>query len=120
MSRHTCRISQKALALPPFYVMEVLERAQELERDGRSVIHLEVGEPDFPTPAHVCEAASKAMCAGETKYTHSLGLLPLREAIVDHYDRKFGVDLVPEQIIVTSGTSPAMLLLFIGLLEAGR
>lgn len=119
MSRHTCRISQKALALPPFYVMEVLERAQEMERQGRSVIHLEVGEPDFPTPAHICEAVNKALCAGETKYTHSLGLLQLREAIVDNYNRKFGPDLVPEQVIVTSGTSPAMLLLFIGLLEQG-
>lgn len=119
MSRHTCKLSKKALALPPFYVMEVMERAQVLERAGRSVIHLEVGEPDFPTPAHICEAAGKALCAGETKYTHSLGLIPLREAIVEDYNRKFGLDLAPEQVIVTSGTSPAMLLLFIGLLEQG-
>jgi len=99
--------------------MEVLERAQELERAGRSIIHLEVGEPDFPTPAHISEAASRALRAGETKYTHSMGLLALREAIVDTYNGKFGLDLTPDQVIVNSGTSPAMLLLFMGLLEPG-
>ncbi len=105
--------------LPPFYVMEVLERAQELERSGRSIIHLEVGEPDFPTPSHVCEAADKALKAGETKYTHSMGLLELREAVAETYKEKFGVDISPGQVIVNSGTSPAMLLLFMGLLEPG-
>jgi hypothetical protein len=93
-------LSEKALSLPPFYVMEVLERAQELERAGRSIVHLEVGEPDFPTPAHICDAAGKAMCSGDTKYTHSLGLQSLREAIVDRYNRKFGLDLGPDQVIV--------------------
>ncbi len=107
------------MALPPFYVMEVLERAQELEREGRNIVHLEVGEPDFKTPAHICEAASKALLAGETKYTHSLGLLSLREAIADTYNKKFGLDVGVDQVIVTSGTSAAMLLLFIGLLEEG-
>ena len=112
-------LSPKASRLPPFYVMEVLERAQELERAGKSVIHLEVGEPDFPTQAHISEAASRALRAGETKYTHSMGLLALREAIVDTYNGKFGLDLTPDQVIVNSGTSPAMLLLFMGLLEPG-
>jgi aspartate/methionine/tyrosine aminotransferase len=107
------------MTLPPFYVMEVLERAQELERAGRNIVHLEVGEPDFPTPAHICEAASKALLAGETKYTHSLGLLSLREAIADAYNKKFGLDVTADRVIVTSGTSAAMILLFIGLLEEG-
>lgn len=105
--------------LPPFYVMEVLERAQELERSGRSIVHLEVGEPDFPTPAHVCEAADKALKAGETNYTHSMGLLELREAVAEMYNKKFGVDVSPGQVIINSGTSPAMLLLFMGMLEPG-
>ncbi len=113
------KLSQAAGELPPFIVMEVLERAQELERSGRNIIHLEVGEPDFPTPAHICEAASKALQAGETKYTHSLGLLQLREAIVETYNEKFGLELSADQVIVTSGTSPALLLLFMGLLEQG-
>ncbi len=99
--------------------MEVLERAQELERSGRNIIHLEVGEPDFPTPSHICEAAGRALQAGETKYTHSLGLLELREAIVETYNEKFGLELDAGQVIVTSGTSPALLLLFMGLLEQG-
>ncbi len=99
--------------------MEVLERAQELERSDKDIIHLEVGEPDFPTPPHICEAAVTALQAGETKYTHSLGLLPLREAIAGTYNRKFGLELGADQVIVTSGTSPAMLLLFMALLEPG-
>jgi aspartate/methionine/tyrosine aminotransferase len=113
------RLSEKACKLPPFHVMEVLERAQELERSGRKIIHLEVGEPDFPTPPHICEAAYRALCSGETKYTHSMGLLTLREAIAEHYNRKFGLDVSAGQVIVTSGTSPALLLLFTGLLDPG-
>lgn len=112
-------LSPKASKLPPFYVMEVLERAQELERSGRSIVHLEVGEPDFPTPAHIVEAANEALGRGDTKYTHSMGLLELRQAVIESYKQKFGVDISPDQVIVNSGTSPAMLLLFMGLLEPG-
>lgn len=111
--------SSKARNLPPFHVMEVLERAQELERKGKSIIHLEIGEPDFPTAPHICEAALGAMRAGETRYTHSLGLPALREAIAEHYNRKFKLELSSQQVIITSGTSPALLLLFMGLLEQG-
>ena len=111
--------SQKAARIPPFYVMEVLERAQEMERSGRNIIHFEVGEPDFPTAPHICEAAYSALRAGETKYTHSMGLPQLRQAIADYYKRKFNIELSPEQVIVTSGTSPALLLLFMGLLNEG-
>lgn len=113
------KLSPKAERIPPFFVMDVLERAQELERSGRSIIHLEVGEPDFITPPHIIEAAGEALRRGETKYTHSLGLLELREAVAFTYKEKFGVDIVPDQVIVNSGTSPAMLLLFMGLLEPG-
>lgn len=112
-------LSRKALDIPPFHVMEVLERAQELERSGKSIIHLEVGEPDFPTAHHICEAAQKAMLSGETGYTHSLGLPELREAIVEYYNQKFGLELSPDQVMVTSGTSPALLLVFMALLEQG-
>ncbi len=103
----------------PFYVMEVLERAQELERSGRSIIHLEIGEPDFPTAPHICEAASVALKAGETKYTHSMGLIELRNAVAEYYNTKFDLEINADQVIVTSGTSPALLLLFMGLLEQG-
>ncbi|AYK14598.1 MAG: pyridoxal phosphate-dependent aminotransferase [Methanosarcina flavescens] len=112
-----CILSKKSEDIPPFYVMEVLESAQALETKGRHIIHLEVGEPDFPTAPHICEAACAAIYRGSTKYTHSQGLLSLREAIVESYHRKFGVDLSPDQVIVTSGTSPALLMVFMALLE---
>jgi aspartate/methionine/tyrosine aminotransferase len=99
--------------------MDVLEKAHELEAQGRHIVHLEVGEPDFPTPECVCNAAQEAMCKGETHYTHSLGLLKLREAICESYFKKYGVSIVPDQVIVTSGTSPALFMLFSALLEVG-
>jgi aspartate/methionine/tyrosine aminotransferase len=110
-------ISKKALEIPPFIVMDVLEKAQELERIGEKVIHMEVGEPDFDTPECVNEAGYRAICDGKTHYTHSLGLMELREAIAEDYWKRYRVKVSPEQILVASGTSPAMLLLFSALLE---
>ena len=112
-------ISKKAQEIPPFIVMDVLEKAQELERSGEHIIHLEVGEPDFDTPECISEAGCRAICDGKTHYTHSLGLIELREAIADDYWKKYRVKVSPEQILVASGTSPAMLLLFSALLEPG-
>jgi len=110
-------ISKRVRDLPSFIVMDVLERAHALEAQGRHIVHLEVGEPDFPTPRCVCNAAQEAMCSGETHYTHSLGLIKLREAICRNYVKKYGVSVVPDQVIVTSGTSPALFMLFSALLE---
>jgi aspartate/methionine/tyrosine aminotransferase len=112
-------ISKKAQEIPPFIVMDVLEKAQELERGGEHIIHLEVGEPDFDTPQCINEACYRAIREGKTHYTHSLGLIELREAISEDYWKKYRVKVSPEQILVASGTSPAMLLLFAALLEAG-
>jgi aspartate/methionine/tyrosine aminotransferase len=112
-------ISKKAQEIPSFIVMDVLEKAQELERMGETVIHLEVGEPDFDTPECINEASYRAICDGKTHYTHSLGLIELREAIVEDYREKYHVSISPEQVLVASGTSPAMLLLFSSLLEEG-
>jgi (5-formylfuran-3-yl)methyl phosphate transaminase len=109
-------ITEKALNIPPFIVMDVLERAHELEREGRNIIHLEVGEPDFPTPACICEAAVKALQEEKTHYTHSLGLIELREAICEDYLKKYGVSVSPDQVIVTSGTSPGIFMVFSTLL----
>jgi aspartate/methionine/tyrosine aminotransferase len=111
------KVTERAFNIPPFIVMDVLERAQALEREGRQIIHLEVGEPDFPTPECVCRAAEKAVREGHTHYTHSLGLLELREAICRHYQDEYGVSVSPDRIIVTSGTSPALFMLFSALLE---
>ena len=111
--------SERAREISPFIVMDVLERAHAMEDAGVSVIHLEVGEPDFDMPACVTEAHCRALRDGITHYTHSLGILDLREAICRYYQRTYGVAVGPDQIVVTSGTSPAMLLLFAALLDAG-
>ena len=113
------KVSNRAQEIPPFIVMEVLEKAHELERQGRHIIHLEVGEPDFPTPQCICEAAQDALKKGETHYTHSLGIFELREAICEKYHEKYRVHIDPGQILVTSGTSPALFMIFSALLEVG-
>ena len=112
-------IAQRAQDMTPFLVMDVLERAHALEREGVDVIHLEVGEPDFDAPECVTEAVCRAMREGQTHYTHSLGIRELREAICAYYERTYGVGIHCDQIVVTSGTSPAMLLAFGALLEPG-
>ena len=105
--------------MPPFYAMEVFERAQELERQGQQIIHMEVGEPDFPTPNCIRKAAEKAIREGKTHYTASLGLLELREAIAEHYLEKYGISISPNQVIITDGSSPALMITFSVLLETG-
>lgn len=111
--------TKRAEEIPPFIVMDVLETAQEMERRGEDIIHLEVGEPDFDTPECIKDACIRALHEGKTHYTHSLGLLELREAICDHYLKRYGVIISPDQILITSGTSPAMMILFATLLEKG-
>ena len=110
-------ISKRTRDMSSFIVMDVLERAQELERKGVRIIHLEVGEPDFDTPDCVKEAACKALVDGFTHYTHSLGLYELREAICEYYQKHYQVSVDPAQVIVTSGSSPAIFLVFAALLE---
>ena len=113
-------VTKKSSGIPPFIVMEVMETAASMERKGENVIHLEVGEPDFDTPECVKEAAIRAIREGKTHYTHSLGVVELREAIAEDYYRRYRVEVSPDQILVTSGTSPAMLILFSALLERGE
>lgn len=113
-------ISDRSSRLPPFYVMEILEKAHELEARGADVIHLEIGEPDFDTPGPVKEAACRALREGKTQYTHSLGIPGLRQAISEYYLDRYGVTVSPDNIIVTSGTSPAMVLVFSALLNPGE
>jgi aspartate/methionine/tyrosine aminotransferase len=104
-----------------FIVMDVLERAQEMERAGESVIHLEVGEPDFNTPEAVKNSAIEALSRGDTHYTHSLGTPGLREAICNYYQQTYGVrNIDPNRVIVTSGTSPAFLVGMSAILECGE
>jgi len=112
-------ISKRIQEITPFIAMDVLEKAHSMEREGVHIIHLEIGEPDFDTPACIKDAAVRALNAGHTHYTHSLGLVELREAICRHYRERYSVVVQPDQIIVTSGTSPAMLMLFSALLDPG-
>ena len=113
------KIASRAIDFHSFIVMDVLERATALERQGHNIIHLEIGEPDFDTPQCIKEAGIKAIRKGQTHYTHSQGIPELRDAICQFYLEKYGVHVSPEQIIITSGTSPAMLLIFSTLLESG-
>jgi len=99
--------------------MEVLERAVAMEAAGDPIIHLEVGEPDFPTPPAIVEAAQRALKDGRTKYTHSQGTLELREAICEHYAARYGVRVTPDRVLVTAGSSPAIWMVFSALLEPG-
>lgn len=101
----------------PFIVMDVLERALVLERRGHSIIHLEVGEPDFPTPPGIVRAAVEALERGETRYTDSRGIAELRAAVARYYERRYGVRVPEERVLITGGVSPALLLVLSILLE---
>ncbi len=112
-------VARRSEEMTSFIVMDVLERANVMERDGIDIIHLEVGEPDFDTPDCVKAAACKAINDGHTHYTHSLGLMELREAIAEYYDETYGVNVSPHRVMVTQGTSPAIFSVFSTMLEAG-
>ena len=111
--------SKLSREMAPFYVLEVLERAREIEATGAKVIHFEVGETDFETPAAACGEAVAAINEGDTRYTHSLGIRELREAISADYKESYGVDVSPDRIVVTMGSSPALFLSMLALLDPG-
>jgi aspartate/methionine/tyrosine aminotransferase len=113
------RVSRRAAAIEPFLAMEVAERAFAMERAGTDVIHLEIGEPDFAPPPAAVAAIAEALRAGETRYTDSRGIADLREAVAREHSQRSGTEVEPDRVIVTSGTSPAMLLVFSLLLEPG-
>lgn len=99
--------------------MGVMDRALALERAGDDVVHLEKGEPDFPTPEPIVEAAVRALRDGHTSYTSSAGLLELREAICGYYQRVHGVAVAPSQVVVNAGSSPALLTALLAVLVPG-
>lgn len=105
--------------IEPFRVMDVMSRAAALEREGRSIIHMEVGEPDFPTPEPVRRAAAQALAGGPLPYTVALGLPELRQAIARFYRTRYGLELPPERVVVTAGSSGALLLVMAALLDPG-
>lgn len=103
-------IAHRMADIAPFHVMELMHKAQQLEQQGRSIIHMEVGEPDFPTPPLIVEAAQGFIATGQVFYTHALGLPELREAIAHDYQRRFGVTIDPACVVITSGASAALIM----------
>lgn len=112
-------ISDLVKSIEPFYVMDILETAQRLEREGRDVVHFEVGEPDFNTPEEIRAEAASWMEKGYTKYTSSLGIEELRESVARDYSRTYGIEVGSERVIITTGSSPALLLAMLAVLNPG-
>jgi len=106
--------------IEPFRVMQLLERARELEAQGRNIIHMEIGEPDFTTPEPVLQAARKQLETGENFYTPSTGLPALQRELSTWYDREHDLAIDPSRILITPGTSGAFSLIYAALIEAGE
>ena len=106
--------------IEPFRVMQLLERARQMEAEGRKIIHMEIGEPDFPTPAPVIAAAQARLAKADNFYTPSTGAPELQRVLCEWYQKEYGVDVAPERILITPGTSGAFSLIYAVLLEAGE
>jgi len=115
----TYRPAARLAEIEPFHVVELLTRARQLEAEGRDIIHMEVGEPDFPTPEPIARAAVAAINSGKTLYTQALGLPELRQAIADFYRSRYGVDVPARRIAITNGASGALNLAFACLADPG-
>ncbi|HRC72651.1 MAG TPA: pyridoxal phosphate-dependent aminotransferase [Candidatus Competibacter sp.] len=101
-------LARRMADIAPFHVMALLARAKELEAEGRSVIHMEIGEPDFPTAAPLVAAGQRALAEGRTRYTAAAGLPELRQAISEHYRIRYGVEVPARRILITPGASGAL------------
>jgi len=119
MAKEPLNFAARMGEIAPFRVMELLARAKRLEAEGRSIIHMEVGEPDFSTPQPIIDAAQVALAEGKTHYTPATGLPELREAISGFYQERYGETVSPEQIVITSGASAALLLALGTILDPG-
>jgi aspartate aminotransferase len=113
------QLAEKMARIGVESAFEVLVKARALEKQGKSVIHLEIGEPDFPTPKHVVEAGQKALGEGWTKYGPSQGMPELREPIAEYISRTRGIKVGPEHVCVVPGGKPVMYFVMIALLEEG-
>jgi aspartate/methionine/tyrosine aminotransferase len=112
-------LAARMAEIEPFHVMDVQNRADELEGAGRRIVHMEIGQPDFPAPPMVVDAAVEAIRTRRLGYTDSTGLLPLRQAISDYYRERLGVAVPPSRIVVTAGASGAFLLALGSLVDPG-
>jgi aspartate/methionine/tyrosine aminotransferase len=113
------KLSERMARLGTETAFEVLVRARALEAQGRNVVHLEIGEPDFDTPSHICDAAVSALRGGATHYGPSAGLPELREAIAEDSTRRRGVKATPEMVVVTPGGKPIMFFVILALVDPG-
>ena len=114
------KLADRMQEIQPFFVMDILARARELEAQGHSIIHMEIGEPDFPTPAPIIEAGRQALADEKTHYTPALGLPALRKKISEYYQSEFAVDVDPARIIITPGASGALQLALAVLVNPGN
>jgi aspartate/methionine/tyrosine aminotransferase len=113
-------LSKRADTLSPFHVMDILAQAKRLAEQGKTIYHMEVGEPDFSTAESIISAGIEALNQRKTHYTPALGLPELRSAIAEHYQRKFAVKINPQRIIITPGASGAIQLAISCLLDVGE
>ncbi|MDH5191991.1 MAG: aminotransferase class I/II-fold pyridoxal phosphate-dependent enzyme, partial [Gammaproteobacteria bacterium] len=113
-------IADRMADIQPFYVMDLLARARELEARGKDIIHMEIGEPDFETPQLITEAGIQSLSDGHTHYTPALGLEELRKAISGYYKNTWNADVAPERIVVTPGASGALQLAVSVLINPGE
>jgi aspartate/methionine/tyrosine aminotransferase len=113
------KLSERLARLGTETAFEVLVRARALEAQGKSVIHLEIGEPDFDTPSHITEAAIEALKGGATHYGPSAGLPELRQAIVEDSQARRGLKATPEMVVVTPGGKPLMFYAILALIDPG-
>jgi aspartate/methionine/tyrosine aminotransferase len=116
---HDFYLASRVANIAPFHVMELAKMAADLEKQGRHIIHMGIGEPDFTAAQPVVDAAARALAGGKLQYTSALGLPALREAIAANYRRVYGVDIAPARIIVTAGASAALLLACAVLVDKG-
>jgi aspartate/methionine/tyrosine aminotransferase len=118
--RSALPLANRMSGIEPFHVMAVLARAQALEAEGRDIVHMEIGEPDFATPRPICDAGIRALEHGKLFYTPALGLPALRTAIADFYRTRYDVKVSPSRIVITSGSSGALLLAIAVLVNPGE
>ena len=113
-------LSNRSMKVASFKVMDVLRRALELESQGKSIVHLEVGQPQSGAPHWVVNATKSIVENDRIGYTSALGILPLRQKICDHYQHKYNVTISPDQVVITTGSSAAFLLSFLSLFDNGE
>jgi len=118
-TQHELQLARRMSRLGTETAFEVLNKARALERQGRSIIHLEIGEPDFDTPANVIEAGVEALRGGWTHYGPSAGLPELRQTIADYVSRTRGVKVSPEEVVVVPGGKPIIFFTMLALIEEG-